>query len=174
MHLCCRALSVGLPYEIKNRVFSTSFLLILIGFILSGYPRISAAQAANVTVPNVVSQTEAAATAGSQEHVMLVLPLWVLHLLFPQRALESPSPMPSAPLSPPVPSSVKVRQAARVSPPAPPSISLYPPADGSQCGRSTPETATLTINNTCVPGSSTLCLEVGNGYPGGQFHRSQG
>ena len=64
MHLCCRALSVGLPYEIKNQAFFHVFSIDLnFGFILSAYPRISAAQAANVTVPNVVGQPQATATA---------------------------------------------------------------------------------------------------------------
>jgi hypothetical protein len=44
-----------------TKFFSTSFLLIFLSFFLVAYPKISAA--ANVNVPNVVGQTEAAATS---------------------------------------------------------------------------------------------------------------
>ena len=59
MDLCCCALSVGFPMKSKIRLLSTSFLLLIFGLLFSAYPLSAAA----VSVPNVVGQPQATATA---------------------------------------------------------------------------------------------------------------
>jgi YVTN family beta-propeller protein len=147
----------------RIRFFITSFLLILIGFILSAYPQISSA--ANVTVPNVVGQTEAAATAAITGTCDAGTP-----------ANPGPPPVPAVPA---VCLKVAVTYAYSATVPAGAVISQSP-AGGASVPSSTTvtivvsnrltvpnvvgqpqNTATLTINNTCVPGNSTQCLKVG-------------
>ena len=140
-----------------TKFFSTSFLLIFLSFFLVAYPKISAA--ANVNVPNVVGQTEAAATSTITG------------------TCDAGDPGP--PVVPAVCLSVAVTYAFSDTVPAGQVISQSP-GGGSSVPSSTTvnlvvsnqlavpnvvgqpqQTATLNITNTCVPGSATLCLQVG-------------
>ena len=140
-----------------TKFFSTSFLLIFLSFFLVAYPKISAA--ANVNVPNVVGQTEAAATSTITG------------------TCDAGDPGP--PVVPAVCLSVAVTYAFSDTVPAGQVISQSP-GGGSSVPSSTTvnlvvsnqlavpnvvgqpqQTATLNITNTCVPGSATLCLKVG-------------
>ncbi|KAB2926222.1 MAG: PASTA domain-containing protein [Candidatus Contendobacter sp.] len=146
----------------RIRLFSTSFLLILIGFILSAYPQISSA--ANVNVPNVVGQTEANARSTITGTCDAGTP-------------ADPGP-PAVPAVPPVCLKVTVTYAFSTTVTAGNVISQDPPGGAAVPSNTTvaivvayrltvpnvvgqpQNTATLTINNTCVTGTA-LCLTTG-------------
>ncbi len=144
----------------RNRLFSTSFLvsflLVFIGFILSAYPQISSA--ANVGVPNVVGQTQAAATAaitttcGDDDDDPLTpnkcLSVTVTYAFSDTvTAGNVISQNPTGGASVPPTSTVTIVVAYRLT---------VPDVVGQP-----QNTATLTINNTCVAGNPALCLTTG-------------
>ncbi|MDG4595274.1 MAG: PASTA domain-containing protein [Candidatus Contendobacter sp.] len=144
----------------RNRLFSTSFLvsflLIFIGFILSAYPQISSA--ANVGVPNVVGQTQAAATTaitttcGDDDDDPLTpnkcLSVTVTYAFSDTvTAGNVISQNPTGGASVPPTSTVTIVVAYRLTVP---NVVGQPQ-----------NTATLTINNTCVAGNPALCLTTG-------------
>jgi len=140
----------------RIRLFSTSFLLILIGFILSAYPQISSA--ANVNVPPVVGQTQAAATTAitttcgdddddplTPNKCLSVTVTYAFSDTVTAGNVISQNPTGGASVSPT--STVTIVVAYRLTVP---NVVGQPQ-----------NTATLTINNTCVAGNPALCLTTG-------------